>query len=209
MRYKEPSTSIIFVRHGITDYPEDRIYKGDNGPVLNEDGRSQAENLGTWIKGNDVAAVLVSPSTRTRETAAPIVKSLGIEYKTFDELKERCFGVWDGLTFREIEEKYPEGLSRWKADQASYTPEGGESIYDFQKRVDNVLQWAIQEYKGKKVVIVSHTGPIRVAVTQSLKIPLINYRQLQIHPGSATRVDFGNSSVNLIYLSYLPGGNKV
>ena len=209
MRYKEPSTSIIFVRHGSTDYPEDRIYKGDNGPALNESGRSQAENLGTWIKGNDIAAVLVSPSTRTRETATPIVKSLGIEYKTFDELKERCFGAWDGLTFSEIEEKYPEGLSRWKADQASYTPEGGESIYDLQKRVDNVLQWAIQEYKGKKVVIVSHTGPIRVAVTQSLKIPLINYRQLQIHPGSATRVDFGNSAVNLIYLGYLPGGNKV
>jgi broad specificity phosphatase PhoE len=151
----------------------------------------------------------VSPSTRTIETAGPIVKSLGIEYKLFDELKERCFGVWDGLTFREIEEKYPEGLSRWKADQASYTPEGGESIFDLQKRVDSVLQWALQEYKGKKIVIVSHTGPIRVAVTQALQIPMINYRQLQIHPGSATRVDFGNSSVNLIYLGFLPGGNKV
>ena len=98
MRYKEPSTSIIFVRHGSTDYPEDRIYKGDNGPALNERGRSQAENLGTWVKGNDFAAVLVSPSTRTRETAAPIVKSLGLEYKTFDELRALFRGMgWFNL----------------------------------------------------------------------------------------------------------------
>lgn len=209
MRYKEPSTSIIFVRHGSTDYPEDRIYKGDNGPALNEGGRAHAANLGTWVKGSDVSAILVSPSTRTRETAAPIVNSLGIEYKIFDELKERCFGIWDGLTFGEIAEKYPEGLSKWKADPASYTPEGGETIYDLQKRVNSVLQLALQEYKGKKVIIVSHTGPIRVAVTQALNIPLIFYRQLQIHPGSATRVDYGNSAVNLIYLGHLPGGNKV
>ncbi len=209
MRYKEPSTGIIFVRHGSTDYPEDRIYKGDNGPSLNESGRSQAGSLGKWVAGNDIAAVLVSPSARTMETAAPIVKSLGLEYKIFDDLKERCFGIWDGLTFSEIAERYPDGLGKWKVDPASYTPEGGETIYDLQKRVDSVLQWALEEYRGKKVIMVSHTGPIRVAVTMALQIPIINYRQLQIHTGSATRVDFGTSAVNLIYLGYLPGGNRV
>ena len=209
MRYKEASTTAIFIRHGSTDYPEDRIYKGDNGPALNEEGRLQAERLGAWLKGNDIVAVVVSPSTRTIETATPIVKSLGIEYKIMGELKERGFGIWEGLTFSEIEKRYPEGLSKWKIDPVSYIPEGGETIIDIQKRVNSVVQWVLQEYKGKKVAVVSHTGPIRVIITQALQIPMINYRHLQIHPGSATRIDYGTIAANLIYLGVLPGGNKV
>ncbi len=208
MRVKEPSTTIIFVRHGATDYPEDKIYSEDDGPSINEAGKLQAERLGGWIKGEDIAAVFVSPSMRTIETAMPIVKTLNLEYKILDELKERGFGIWEGLTFSEIEDRYPEGLRQWKKDPIHYTPEDGESIIDLQKRVDSVIQNVLQEHKGKKVLIVTHMGPIRVAVAQALQIPLINYRHLQIHPGSSTRIDYGVTAANLIYLGVLPGGNR-
>lgn len=208
MRTKEPATTIIFIRHGSTDFPEDRVYKGDNGPDLNGEGRLEAERLGEWLKGVDISAVLVSPSKRTVETAIPIVKALKLEYKIVDELKERGFGIWEGLTFSEIDERYGEGLSRWKKDPVNYTPEGGESIVDLHKRVASVVEWVIQEYKGRKVVAVAHMGPIRVAVSQALNIPLTNYRHLQIHSGSATRIDYGITAANLIYLGGLPGGNR-
>lgn len=208
MRVKEPSTSIIFVRHGSTDFPEDQVYKGDNGPQLNTDGQMQAQRLGEWIKGDSITAVFVSPSRRTLETANPIVKSLSLEYKIMDELKERDFGIWEGLTFSEIESQYPEGLKKWKEDPISYTPEGGESIIDLQKRVNNVVQGVVQQFKGKKIVVVAHMGPIRVAISLALQIPLTNYRHVQIHPGSATRIDYGITAANLIYLGALPGGNR-
>lgn len=208
MRVKEPATTIIFIRHGSTDFPEDQVYKGDNGPQLNKEGLLYAQKLGEWIRGEEIAAVLVSPSRRTIETATPIVKSLNLEYKIMDELKERDFGVWEGLTFSEIENQYPEGLKKWKEDPVSYTPEGGESIIDLQKRVNNIVQGVINEFKRKKVVIVAHMGPIRVAVSHALQIPLINYKHVQIHPCSATRIDYGVTAANLIYLGMLPGGNK-
>ncbi len=208
MRVKEPSTTIIFIRHGSTDFPEDQVYKGDDGPQLNRDGQVLAQRLGDWIKGENIAAVLVSPSKRTIETATPIVTSLNLEYKIMNELKERDFGIWEGLTFSEIESQYPEGLKKWKEDPISYTPEGGESIIDLQKRVNNIVQEVISGHKGKKVVVVAHMGPIRVAVSLALQIPLINYRHLQIHPCSATRIDYGITAANLIYLGALPGGNR-
>ncbi|MBI5192664.1 MAG: histidine phosphatase family protein [Nitrospirae bacterium] len=208
MRVKEPATTIIFIRHGSTDFPEDQVYKGDNGPQLNKEGLLYAQKLGEWIKGEDIVAVLVSPSKRTIETATPIVKSLNLEYKIMDELKERDFGIWEGLTFSEIENQYPEGLKKWKEDPISYTPEGGESIVDLQKRVNNIVERVVNEFKRKKVVVVAHMGPIRVAVTQALQIPLINYRHLQIRPCSATRIDYGITAANLFYLGMLPGGNK-
>ncbi len=208
MRVKEPSTTIIFIRHGSTDFPEDRVYKGDNGPDLNTEGRLQAERLGGWIKEGDIAAIFVSPTTRTIQTATPIVKTLKLEYKILDNLKERGFGIWEGLTFREIEERYADGLEKWKRDPINYTPEGGESIIDLQKRVSDVVQYIVQEHKGKKVVMVTHMGPIRVAIAMALQIPLTNYRHVQIHPGSSTRIDYGITAANLIYLSAIPGGNK-
>lgn len=208
MRTKEPSTTIIFIRHGSTSFPEDRVYKGDSGPNLNEEGRLQAERLGEWIKVGDIVAVFVSPSTRTVETAGPIVKSLVLDYKLQDALKERNFGIWEGLTFSEIENQYPDGLNKWKNDPINYTPADGESITDLQKRINNVVQDVIQKYKGKRVVLVTHMGPIRVAVSLALQIPITNYRHLQIHTGSATRIDYGITAANLVYLSAVPGGNS-
>ena len=208
MRVKESSTTIIFIRHGSTNFPEDRVYKGDNGPNLNTEGRLQAERLGGWIREGDIAAIFVSPTTRTIETATPIVKTLELEYKILDDLKERGFGIWEGLTFREIEDQYPDGLEKWKRDPINYTPQDGESIIDLQKRVSDAVQYAIQEHRGKKVVMVTHMGPIRVAIAIALQIPLTNYRQVQIHPGSATRIDYGITAANLIYLSAIPGGSK-
>src|SRR3989304_2646647 len=75
MRVKEPSTTIIFIRHGSTDFPEDRVYKGDNGPNLNAEGRLQADRLGAWIKEG------------------------------------------------EIEERYADGLEKWKKGPINYTPQ--------------------------------------------------------------------------------------
>src|SRR3972149_3972818 len=208
MRVKEPSTTIICIRHGSTNFPEDRVYKGDNGPNLNTEGRLQAGRLGGWIREGDIAAIFVSPTTRTIETATPIVKTLELEYKILDDLKERGFGIWEGLTFREIEDQYPDGLEKWKRDPINYTPQDGESIIDLQKRVSDAVQYAIQEHRGKKVVMVTHMGPIRVAIDMALQIPLTNYRHVQIHPGSATRIDYGTTAANLIYLSAIPGGNR-
>ncbi len=81
-------------------------------------------------------------------------------------------------------------------------------MVELQKRVSSVVQYAIQEYQGKRVAIVTHMGPIRVAVAQALQIPLTNYRHLQIHPGSATRMDYGVTAANLVYLGAIPGGNR-
>ena len=209
MRVKEPSTTIIFIRHGSTDYREDRIYKETDEPELNEEGDLQARRLGEWVKGEEIVSLLVSPSKRTIGTATPIVKNLNLEYKIFNELKERSFGVWEGLTFNEIEQQYPDGLEKWKKDPINYTPKDGESIIDLQKRVNDIIQYAIQEYKGKKIIMVTHMGPIRVALAQALQIPLINYRHLQIHTGSASRIDYGITAANLIYLNASPGGNSL
>ena len=200
MREKEPSTRVIYVRHGKTDFPTDRIYCDDReDPPLNDDGIAQARAAGELLRSLSVDAIYCSPRRRTRMTAdeiariaeAPIVEDVG--------LYERRFGFWEGLFFEDIARQYAGEYQLWRQDPVHYTPDGGETIDDLLGRVTLTLQRIIEAHQGKTIVVVSHVGPIRVSLTAALKIPVQWYRQLRIDYGSLTRVDFGRSQNNLIF----------
>lgn len=202
MREKEPSTRIIYVRHGVTDFPKDRLYCDDKeDPVLNKLGLHQAQMAAGLLSNERIDAIFASPLQRTLMTARAIANESGVEVQTEPALKERPFGVWDGLYFDAIERDFPDDYLAWKKNPATYVPEGGESVYDLLARVKNALDNIILKHHGKTVVVVSHVGPIRVLVSQSLNMPLEHYRQLTIDYGSLTRVDYGKRQNNLIYLN--------
>lgn len=200
MREKEPTTRVIYVRHGKTDFPTDRIYCDDReDPPLNEEGESQARAAADLLAAQTVDVICASPSARTRMTAGAIATAAGVPVIEDAGLRERRFGLWDGLTFAEIAESHADGYQAWRRDPVHYTPEGGETIEDLLGRVTGVVQGLVRESAGKTVVVVSHVGPIRVALAEALKIPVEWYRQLRIDYGSLTRVDYGASQNNLVY----------
>ena len=202
MRTKEPSTRIIYVRHGKTDFPLDRIYCDDReDPALNELGVSQAQRAADMLSDLDVAVIFSSPSLRTKTTAQIINEKHGltIEYKA--NLVERRFGFWEGMYFDEIESKFPEEYLNWKKNNAGFKPEGGESVYDLDARLRPCVDSLVDSYKGKVVVVVSHVGPIRVMLANSLGVPLEKYRWLTIDYASHSIVDYGGSQNNVICIN--------
>ena len=202
MREKEKSTKIIFVRHGKTDFPEDRIYcDRDEDPALSELGQSQVISAAQWFEKIPVDAVYSSPTRRTRETAAPIAKTLGLTPIFDDRLMERHFGIWEGLYFQEIMDRFPTEHRQWKIDNAGFAPEGGETIYQMLERLQAARDQMLSEFAGRTVLVVSHVGPIRAFVTDAIGLPVPHFRRLTIDNASATRVDFGRSQNNLIYLN--------
>ncbi len=205
MREKELATKVIFVRHGQTDFPLDRIYCDDReDPELNQSGKSQAQSAGHLLKHVGVDAIYASPALRTVMTAKAIAEhhsGLTIEYR--EALRERRFGVWEGLFFGEIEQGFPEDFLLWKKDQAGFSPEGGESAYDLHNRALSTLSEIISENEGKTVVVVSHVGPIRVLLADAVGMPVANFRSLRIDPASLSRVDFGKKQNNLVCLNYV------
>ena len=206
MREKENAASVIFLRHGATDYEENRIYLAKDDPPLNGSGLGQAKELAAWFGGQEIAVAYVSPTSRTRQTADPVIQELNLSPVFIRELRERDFGVWEGLTFEEIADRYSEGHGEWKKDPISYKPEGGESILDLKNRLQTQMEDIISKHMGQTVLVVSHVGPIRVILTDALGMPLENYRRINIHYGSASRVNYGKRQANLIYMNVLPGG---
>lgn len=204
MREKERSTRLIFVRHGETDFPLDRIYCDEqDDPALNGVGVDQANQAAEQIKPARVDALYASPCLRTRMTAAAVNKAypdLTIEYD--ERLRERHFGIWEGLYFSEIEREFPLEYKRWKQDQAAFRPQGGESVYEMAGRVVSAVKDIVVRHPGQAVVVVAHVGPIRVLVTEALGMSLKSYRQLRIDPASITVIDYGLTQNNLILLNY-------
>lgn len=202
MREKEKSTRVIFVRHGKPDFPLDRLYCDEvEDPGLTEEGQRQAEATAMALSGESVDAVYISPMQRTRMTAEPIIQRMDAPVHIDAELKERPFGIWDGLYFDDIQRDFPEDFKAWKRDPVSFVPQGGESIDAHMIRITSAVARIVEQHQGETVIIVMHVGPIRMCVTSALKMPLIGYRQLTIDYCSMTRIDYGKRQNNLIYMN--------
>ena len=202
MRSKEPETRVYFVRHGKTDFPTDRIYCDDReDPALNSLGVRPAAAAASYFEDLKVDRIVVSPARRTMQTAEAIAATTGTRIETDERLRERRFGVWEGLYFDEIESRFPDEYARWKADPVSYTPAKGETIVDLNRRLFAAISQISQERKGCSIVVVSHVGPIRACVTHAFDIPLVQYRQIRIDYASITTIDYGVSKNNLINLN--------
>ncbi len=206
MRETEDSTQLLFVRHGTPDFPGKRIYcDGKEDPVLNEKGLKEAQATAQLLKGCGATALYSSPLKRSQMTAKEIAETIQLPVMTHEKLKERNFGIWEGLYFDEIENNYPEDYKCWKQSPAYFNPEGGESIHDMNRRIQQAINEIISENYGEKVIVACHVGPIRVALTQAMKMPIEHYRQLRIDCASVSRIDYGTTQNNFIYMNVTAG----
>jgi len=204
MRSKEKSTDIFFLRHGQTDFPIDRIYCDDKeDPSLNSNGIYQAKSAAILLKKEGLSAIYASPAKRTLMTSQEVSEVTGLAVEVLPEWVERKFGIWEGLYFNEIEEKYPEEYSNWKRNHVSFTPDSGETITDLRNRLSESLERLILRHRGEKIAIITHVGPIRVSLCEALKIPIENYRQIRVDYASISRVDYGVTKNNLIKINQL------
>jgi broad specificity phosphatase PhoE len=151
-----------------------------------------------------VEAIYVSPTLRTRQTAGPVERVLGLRATTVPELAERSVGLWNGRLVDEVKRDDLEGWKRWKADPLGFAPPEGESLAMFGRRVEASLDDLMSRHAGGVVVAVTHVGTIRAALCAALGCPLEQGKRLVIEPGSVTRVDYTTSWPNLVFLGVQP-----
>ncbi len=186
-------TTVILVRHGETPHTVDKRFSGRGGddPGLNADGRAQVRAVADWLAplGDEIDAVLTSPLRRTRETAEIIAERLGHEVDVEDGLAEAAFGTWDGLTFREVEQQYPDDLDAWLGS-LDIAPGGGDSFADMDKRVRRARDRILSAYPGKAVLAVTHVTPIKLMVKMALNAPLEAVYRMELAPASVTVISW-------------------
>jgi probable phosphoglycerate mutase len=186
-------TTMILVRHGETPHTLEKKFSGRGGddPGLNTDGQAQVRAVADWLAplADEIDAVVSSPLRRTRETAEIIAERLGHRFDVEDGLAEAAFGTWDGMTFLEVQQQFPDDLDAWLGSM-DIAPGGGDSFADMDTRVRRARDRLIAAYPGKTVLAVSHVTPIKLMVRMALDAPLAAVYRMELAPASVTVISW-------------------
>ncbi len=183
-------TRLLLVRHGVTEYSVNRRFAGRSDLDLTAEGERQARQAaGRIAQLGPVDAVVSSPLRRTRQTAQQIADRLRLPVQVEDGLVETDFGDWDGYTYDEVRQRWPDELQRWLADPA-VAPPSGESFDTVTRRVRRARDRILAAHAGTTVVVVSHVTPIKVLVRLALDAPATALHRMFLTPASVSAIDY-------------------
>lgn len=192
---------IYLVRHGqVLRYDEFPVY-GHTDVGLTEVGVMHMERLAERLRLADISAVYCSDLKRCLTGAQMIAGHHDVPIHALSELREIYFGEWEGLTFKEIRERYPDELSKREADILNYQPPGnGESITGLAERVLTCAKNIVEQQKGDDLLIVGHAVVNRVLLCSALGLDLSRMFSLRQDYGCLNIIDYfpGSTLVRLI-----------
>lgn len=171
---------VIFVRHGETTFNIESRYQGHTDAELSDLGRRQSERVAERLKDEKIAAIYSSDLSRANETAQAIAAFHGLSIQTDEALRECAFGEWEGLSVSEIAERYPELYQNYQRDSVTHRAPNGERLEELQERVVQAVEQIAERHPDGTVVIVSHSGPIRVFFCHALGAGLETFRRIHL-----------------------------
>ncbi|WP_251067014.1 bifunctional RNase H/acid phosphatase, partial [Streptomyces sp. ISL-36] len=198
-----PATFVL-LRHGETALTPEKRFSGSGGsdPELSAAGLRQADAVATALAARGtVQEIVSSPLKRCRQTAETVAARLGLDVRIEDGLRETDFGAWEGLTFAEVRERYPEDLDAWLASPKAAPTGGGESFATVARRVSATRDRLTAASAGRTVLLVTHVTPIKTLVRLALGAPPESLFRMELSAASLSAVAYyadGNASVRLL-----------
>jgi probable phosphoglycerate mutase len=170
------TTRILAIRHGETAWNVDTRIQGHLDIPLNDTGRWQARQLARALAARDpIHAIYSSDLQRAHHTAHAIATATSAPLVMHAGLRERGFGRFEGKTYAEIEQHWPEESERWRKREPHWAPEGGESLTQMRERVTRTLHELVARHAGEQIALVAHGGVMdqlyRLATGQDLQAP--------------------------------------
>ena len=202
-------TNIVLVRHGETVWHAENRYAGRSDVELNHRGRAQAQALARWGAAASLDGLWCSELGRARETAARCAEATGLELTVDARLNEIDFGQAEGLTAREIRQRFPREMAAFDADPAGQPMPGGEEPRAAGTRALECLAEIGDAAPSGRILVVTHNTLIRLVLCRLLGIPLAHYRtrfpSISNCSLSEIQVDPGKSAALLQLNAPLPG----
>jgi probable phosphomutase (TIGR03848 family) len=183
-------TTVLLVRHGKTPSTGTILPGRARGLHLSDEGKAQAEAAAARILElpRKPKAVYASPLERTKETAQPIAKALGVPVTTDPGLIECDFGDWTGKKLSVLAKK-----KEWATIQKTpslFRFPNGESFSEMAARAYDTVVELAQANRGKTIVVVSHADPIKAILQMAMGAPLDLFQRLSISPCSISVIAF-------------------
>ena len=162
--------------------------QGQLDTALDARGRWQAELLVDALHDEPIDAIVSSDLARAMHTAWPLARRRGLRVRPDPALRERSFGVFQGFTYAQIARHWPEEAARWRARDAQFGPERGETLKDFFQRVTQATQRLAREFAGRSVVWVTHGGVLDCLHRAAMRVGLDASRTWSLDNASINRL---------------------
>lgn len=217
-------TRVLAIRHGETAWNVDTRIQGQLDIALNDTGRWQARQVARALADEHIDAIYSSDLQRAFQTARVIATRDGTgggvtaagdgdgdDRRLIIDigLRERSFGVFEGLTYQEIQHRWPEQGERWRRRDPDFGADGGETLRDFYTRCVSTAARLAAAHPGQTIALVAHGGVMdclyRAASGAALDAP----RSWQLGNASINRVLYSPQGFTLVGWSdthHLEGG---
>ena len=180
---------LILVRHGKTDWNETGRCQGISDVPLNSAGIEQAEKLAFSLKDEKIDLIYSSNLVRARVTAEKIAEYHSVDVNIRDDLREMDQGIFEGLDFSYIQEKYPDVLEHWRKDPDTLQLPGGESLKGVQQRALDAIADIKSRFGSQNIVVVSHNMVIGTLFCSLTGSPLKKLRDYIVDEASKSIVE--------------------
>ena len=186
--HSHPVTTVL-LRHGETPLSGERRFAGRGDIPLTETGQRQARAAAERLaERGGIQVIVTSPLGRARLTAEAVAAATGAPLRVDDGWMETDFGEWEGLSYAEAMQAWPDELAAWSKD-TSVAPPGGESFAATTRRVLPALDRVLDREPGT-VVVVSHVSPIKIVLRHALLAPPPALRRMQLDVACLSEVDW-------------------
>lgn len=194
---REP-TRVFALRHGRTAWNAESRVQGQLDVPLDATGFWQAAQLARALAGETLAAVYSSDLQRARATAEPLAHGTGAPLQLRPQLRERGFGRFEGSTFSEIEERWPDDAARWRRRDPDFAPGGGEPLTQFYRRCVDAATALAAAHPGETIALVAHGGVLDCLYRAAAGLELAAPRSWQLGNASINRLLFNGEGFTLV-----------
>jgi broad specificity phosphatase PhoE len=179
---------LYLVRHGESIYNAEGRIQGQSDIPLSPLGHRQSEAVASGFRGAQIDAIYSSPLLRALDTARPLAAQLGLEPRTDKRLMEINAGVFQGLTWSDIHQRFPQAGEAWKSQDPDFRIPEGETRRELMQRAEAVLQ-SIREADHRTAVVVAHGGVLTAGLKALLRVPA-ERNPFMLYNGSISMADW-------------------
>ena len=197
-------TKLILIRHGQSEANLEGRFAGFYDAPLTALGEKQAALSGAYVAEHyKVSRVYASDLKRAYFTGKAAADACGVEILSEPRLREISAGVWEGMLFADIVEKYAEDFDRFLKDPGNAYATGGETVSEMSARVMEALLEIAERHEGETVVLASHATPIRAIQTMVTYGELPRMKELPwVSNASVSVLNYENGKFEFELISY-------
>jgi broad specificity phosphatase PhoE len=184
----EISCRLLLVRHATA--AGNGRFQGQRDVSLTTAGQQELDLLVEKCSQHPVRVVYSSDLERARHTACAVARRFGLEVEVRPALREMHFGQWQGLSWEQVRNRFPELARQWTEHFPRQPIPGAELFREFKRRVDREVRAVVAANRGGCALVVTHAGVIRVTLAKVLGLPQRNLFRLAQGPCALNVIDY-------------------